>query len=88
MRYGVRTVTAIGATVMLNPEEGKRQILRALERSRGRMCSAAIELGTRRRNLEGLVRQLDLWPAVEACRARWRARRKDPLNLQGTQHVS
>ena len=74
-------MSAIGAQAMLDPAGARRSILRELERSRGRVRSAAIPLGSNRRTLERIILLLDLWPDVEACRARWAARRRDPLGL-------
>ncbi len=75
-------MSAIGAQAMLDPAGARAQIMRELERSRGRVKSAAIPLGSNRRTLERIILLLDLWPDVEACRARWAARRRDPLGLE------
>lgn len=87
MRYSIRQRTsvrgwsAIGALALSDPPAARALILRELERSRGRVRSAAIPLGGNRRTLERIILQLDLWPQVEACRARWAARRRDPLGI-------
>jgi hypothetical protein len=72
MQGSKAAVSYIGALVILDQEAARVAVRRAIERSRGRMVSAAIELGTCRRHLERVVHALDLWPEIDACRERWR----------------
>jgi hypothetical protein len=62
----------IGSQVIHEPEKAKAEILEALDRSRGRMVSAATELGVDRRQLQRFCWTLDIWPEVDAIRDRWR----------------
>ncbi len=87
-RTSVRSISAIRATVTLDRQEAATRIMREVERSRGRVRYAAIALGCNRRTLERIIFELDLWPQVEACRDRWTARRRDPLQLKGPQTCS
>lgn len=80
-RRSPRSTTAIQALVILDPDAARARILREVDRSRGRVRSAAIPLGGNRRTLERIIFHLDIWPDVEAIRARWAQRRRDPLGL-------
>ena len=65
-------MTYIGSQVIYEPAWAKAEILESVERSRGRLISAAIELGVERRQLQRYCWQLGLWPEVDAIRERWR----------------
>lgn len=71
-RTGGYCMSYIGSLAQTEPERATAEILEAFERSRGRMVSAALELGIDRRHLQRLVWLLGLWPQVDAIRERWR----------------
>ncbi len=76
-RVGGYGTSFIGELAQAQPERARLEILEAVDRSRGRMISAACELGIDRRHLQRLCWQLDLWPRVDALRERWRLRLVD-----------
>jgi hypothetical protein len=78
--------TRIGWLVLNEPEQAKVEILEALERSRGRLARAAVELGVSRRHLLRYNWQLDLWPQVDAVRDTFRANHGRVQHNGGAQH--
>ena len=62
------TKTWLGHVHDRDPEEAKRAIVEAFTRSRGRLVSAAVELGVCRRHLLRYLWALDLWPTVDEIR--------------------
>lgn len=74
---GDGTPTAIGTMVAREPEAAKVEILEALEKARGRVVGAAVDLAISRRHLTRMLWALDLWPQVDAIRERWARRQVD-----------
>lgn len=70
-RTGGYRASFIGCLAVHEPDKARAEILEAVERSRGRLISAATELGIDRRHLQRLCWLLDLWPHVDQIRERW-----------------
>ncbi len=71
-RTGGYGMSFIGSLAQTEPDRAKAEILEAVERSRGRLISAACELGIDRRHLQRLIWLLGIWLQVDEVRERWR----------------
>ena len=81
-RLGGYGTSYIGSLTHHEPDKAKALILEAIDRSRGRMVSAACELGIDRRHLQRLCWQLQIWPEVDQVRDAWKAFQKLPPSVR------
>lgn len=75
--------TRIGWLVRNEPEQARAEILEAFDRCQGRLARAAVELGVCRRQLLRYNWLLDLWPQVDALRARYRVAKLGRVSHNG-----